>query len=90
MPYAYLVRCKDGSYYAGWTTDLKRRLFVHNKGCGAKYTRSRLPVELVWWQEFAEKGAAMAQEAALKKLSRAAKEELVQNSKLEMRRSSDG
>ena len=49
MFYAYLLRCRDGTLYGGWTTDLERRLRAHNSGRGAKYTRARLPVELVYW-----------------------------------------
>ena len=77
MPYTYLVRCKDGSLYAGWTTDLEKRVKAHNSGCGAKYTSGRRPVVLVWWKEFADQSAAMMEEAALKKLPKAAKEDLV-------------
>ena len=51
MFFAYLVRCADGTLYGGYTTDLQKRLAAHNSGKGAKYTRSRLPVELVWWEE---------------------------------------
>lgn len=48
LNYVYILRCADGSLYTGWTTDLQRRLASHNSGKGAKYTRSRLPVELVY------------------------------------------
>ena len=75
--YAYMLRCADGTLYSGYTNDLTRRLAVHNSGRGAKYTRSRRPVELVYWQEFADKSAAMRREAELKRLSRAAKEALI-------------
>lgn len=52
MYYVYLLRCGDGTLYTGYTNDLKRRLAVHNAGKGAKYTRSRLPVDLVYWEIF--------------------------------------
>lgn len=77
MNYAYMVRCKDGSLYAGWTTDVERRVKCHNAGKGAKYTKSRLPVELVYYETFETKEEAMKREAALKKLSKKTKELLV-------------
>ena len=79
--FTYLVECADGSYYAGWTTDLSARLAAHNSGIGARYTRSRLPVRLVYWLEFADKQAAMRQEAAIKKMTRAQKTQMVENFK---------
>lgn len=78
MSWAYLVRCNDGSLYAGWAADIEKRVETHNSGKGAKYTRSRLPVTLAWAQEYATKSEAMVQEAALKKMTKAAKEALVQ------------
>ena len=75
--YAYLLRCADGSLYGGWTTDLDRRLKTHNSGEGAKYTRARLPVALVYWEEFPDKRSAMRREWQLKHLPRAEKEALV-------------
>ena len=66
----YLVRCSDGSLYCGVTFDLANRLSLHNTGKGAKYTRSRLPVELVWSQWVTGHGAALAREAEIKKMSR--------------------
>lgn len=71
--YAYLLRCADGSLYSGYTTDPGRRTAKHNSGRGAKYTRSRLPVELVLTECFPTKGEALRREAALKKLSHADK-----------------
>ena len=62
MNYAYMVRCKDGSLYAGWTTDVERRVKCHNAGKGAKYTKSRLPVELVYYETFETKEEAMKRE----------------------------
>lgn len=73
MPFAYLVRCADDSLYAGWTTDLERRVEAHNAGTGARYTRSRRPVELAWSVELADASAARREEARIKRLSRAEK-----------------
>ena len=70
MFFAYLVRCADGTLYGGYTTDLQKRLAAHNSGKGAKYTRSRLPVELVWWEEYPTKEAAMSREWHVKRLTR--------------------
>ena len=69
MWYVYMLRCGDGSLYTGSTTDLARRLKTHNSGKGAKYTRSRLPVEYAYWEEAADKSAAFRREIAIKKLS---------------------
>lgn len=77
MNFTYIVKCADGSFYTGWTTDLDRRIETHNSGKGAKYTRPRLPVVLVYYEAFATKEEAMRREAAIKKLSRQRKEELV-------------
>ncbi len=73
MNVCYMLRCADGSLYTGWTKDLERRLRTHNAGKGAKYTRSRLPVELVYREEFETRGEAMRREWQLKQLSRAEK-----------------
>ena len=70
MFFAYLVRCADGTLYGGYTTDLQKRLAAHNSGKGAKYTRSRLPVELVYSEELPDKSAALRREAAIKKMTR--------------------
>ena len=78
MAFAYMVRCADGSLYSGWTYDLAARVAAHNSGQGAKYTRSRLPVELVWWESFSTKEEAMSREWQLKKLSRAQKLALIE------------
>jgi putative endonuclease len=71
--YAYLLRCADGSYYAGYTTEPRRREAEHDAGEGAKYTRGRTPVELVHVEAFGSKSAAMSREYALKQLSHAQK-----------------
>ena len=77
MNYTYIVRCADGTFYTGWTTDVERRVKCHNDGKGAKYTRPRLSVELVYFEVFETKEEAMRREAAIKKLSRERKELLV-------------
>lgn len=77
MPYAYMVLCADGSYYSGCAVDLKKRIDAHNKGLGAKYTRARLPVKLVYFECFETRSDALKREAALKKLSHKQKEELI-------------
>ncbi len=77
MNYAYVLECCDGSFYCGWTNDLEKRLAAHNLGKGAKYTRSRLPVKLVYYEAFDTKEAAMSREWHLKKLSHSAKKALI-------------
>ena len=74
----YIVRCRDGSLYTGISNDVAARVLRHNTGSGARYTRSRLPVELVWKKRVKDKGAALRLEAAMKKLSRAQKVLLVE------------
>jgi len=68
--FTYIVECADGSLYTGWTTNLEHRLAVHNAGKGARYTRSRLPVKLVWWEEQQGREEAQSREACIKLLSR--------------------
>ncbi len=75
--YAYILRCVDGTLYSGYTTDLARREKEHNDGVGAKYTRSRRPVKLVYHEAFTTRSDAMKREAALKKLTKAEKEALI-------------
>lgn len=75
--YVYILRCADGTFYTGWTTDPAKRARVHNSGKGAKYTRSRLPVELIYTEEFDNKIDAQRREYAIKQLSRAEKEKLI-------------
>lgn len=74
--YTYILKCADGTYYTGWTTDLAQRLKAHNQGTGAKYTRARLPVTLAYAELHETKSEAMKREAAIKKLSRKEKEAL--------------
>lgn len=71
--YTYMLRCADGTLYSGYTTDPSRRTALHNSGKGAKYTRSRRPVELIFVECYPTKSEALQREAALKKLSRAQK-----------------
>ena len=71
--FAYLLLCADGSYYAGYTTDLTRRVAVHNAGKGAKYTKSRLPVTLVYFEEFDSEHEARIREWHLRRLTHAQK-----------------
>lgn len=70
MNYVYILRCSDNTLYCGWTPDLERRLRAHNSGQGAKYTRSRLPAELVYYEEYETRREAMSREWHLKRLSR--------------------
>ena len=77
MPcYCYIVECADGTYYTGWAIDPERRVAVHNKGRGAKYTKVRLPVKLVYIEELPDIKSAMKREIAIKKLTRERKKKL--------------
>lgn len=67
--FTYMVECCDGSFYTGWTTDVNRRVAMHNAGTGAKYTKSRRPVRLVWFEEHETKHDAMSREARIKQLT---------------------
>jgi putative endonuclease len=78
----YLLRCRDGSLYAGCTNDLEARLVRHAAGAGARYTRSRLPVELVFAARVRDRSAALRREAAMKRLDRAAKLRVVESGRL--------
>lgn len=77
MYYAYFLKCADGSLYAGFTDNLSRRVQRHNAGKGGKYTRSRLPVTLVYFEEFLTEREARSREWHLKKLSRQEKLRLI-------------
>lgn len=79
--YVYVLRCGDGSLYTGWTNDLTRRLAAHQSGKGAKYTRGRLPIEMVYFEEMPDKSAALKRENELKKLKKAEKELLIKTSR---------
>ena len=86
MNYVYLLRCSDGTLYCGWTTDLERRVAAHNKGTGAKYTRSRRPVSLVYYEQFPDKHDALSREWHIKRMSREEKIRLIQQDKEDYRR----
>ncbi|WP_297790399.1 GIY-YIG nuclease family protein [uncultured Anaerococcus sp.] len=75
--YVYILRCSDNSLYTGYTTNLDRRLVVHNSGKGAKYTRSRLPVRLVYYEEVSTRSEGLKLERSIKKLTKEKKEDLV-------------
>ena len=77
--FVYMLRCKDGSLYTGWTNDLEHRLAMHNSGRGAKYTRGRGPLELVYSEELPDKETALRRECAIKKLRREQKLALLQS-----------
>ena len=77
MNYTYIVRCKDGSLYTGWTNDIEKRIKAHNEGKGAKYTKSRRPVKLVYYEEFQTKEEAMNREYAIKHMRRKEKEKII-------------
>lgn len=77
MNYTYIVRCKDDTLYCGWTNNLEKRIASHNAGTGAKYTKSRHPVELVYYEIFDTKEEAMRREYAIKQLSRQEKLRLI-------------
>lgn len=77
MNYTYILKCADGTLYTGWTNDIEKRIREHNAGRGAKYTRSRTPVELVYYEIFETKQEAMKREYAIKHMRRAKKEALI-------------
>jgi putative endonuclease len=81
--YFYVLRCNDESFYAGYTTNLQRRLSMHNSGKGAKYTNSRKPVALIFYQQFTSKSEAMRAEAQFKKLTKAKKAEFLKKEGME-------
>jgi putative endonuclease len=74
--YCYILECSDGTYYTGWSTDPERRLTQHNRGTGARYTRSRRPVRLVYMEELPDKGAALKRERAIKAFTHLKKQKL--------------
>ena len=74
--YCYILECADGTYYTGWTTDPERRVAQHNKGMGARYTRTRMPVKLVYLEPQLDRTTAMKRERAIKALSRKQKMKL--------------
>lgn len=77
MNYVYILKCSDDTLYTGWTNNLEHRIKVHNDGKGAKYTKSRRPVQLVYYEQFDTKQEAMRREFEIKHLSRKEKEKLL-------------
>lgn len=75
--FVYILECRDHTYYTGWTVDLKKRLAAHNSGQGAKYTRGRGPVKLVYYEALASKEEALKRERSIKRMTRAEKEALI-------------
>ena len=76
--YTYMVKCSDESLYTGWTNNLEKRVAAHNAKKGAKYTKSRTPVELVYYEVFSTKEEAMRREYEIKQYTRKEKEALLQ------------
>nr|WP_314465990.1 GIY-YIG nuclease family protein [uncultured Clostridium sp.] len=83
MNYTYLVKCADNTLYCGWTNHLEKRIEAHNQGKGAKYTKTRRPVELVYYESYPTKEEAMRREVQIKKLSRKDKLFLIKESESE-------
>ena len=81
MNYVYMIRCKDGSLYTGWTNNLEMRFRNHCEGKGAKYTRGRGPLELVYYEVFEDKREALRREYEIKQLKKCEKEKLIQKNK---------
>lgn len=75
--YVYMLQCADGSLYTGYTTEMRRRLKQHREGKGAKYTRGRCPIELVYWEEVADRSWGLKREEQIKRLQRSTKERLI-------------
>lgn len=80
MNYIYIVECSDKTLYTGWTNDLEKRIRTHNEGKGARYTRSRLPVRLVYQESYDSKQAAMQREYQIKQMTRQEKMKLIRGS----------
>lgn len=79
--YTYILKCSDGTLYTGWTNDLTKRLKAHNDGRGARYTKTRRPVALAYYESFSSKEEAMRREYEIKHLTRKEKEKLIENQK---------
>lgn len=79
--YVYILKCRDGSLYTGWTNNIEKRLAAHNSGAGAKYTKGRGPVTLVYLEKLPDRSAALRREAAIKKLTRQQKKDLIKTYK---------
>ncbi|MBQ6570241.1 MAG: GIY-YIG nuclease family protein [Clostridia bacterium] len=82
MNYTYILRCCDGTLYTGWTNDLKARVQTHNSGKGARYTRCRLPVTLVYYESFETRKEAMRREYQIKRLPRTEKLKLIEKANI--------
>jgi putative endonuclease len=78
--YCYIVECADGTYYTGWAIDPQKRVAMHNKGRGARYTRTRVPVKLVYVEEMPDRVSAMKREIAIKRMTREKKGRLIEKS----------
>ena len=76
--FVYILQCADNSFYTGWTVDLAARISAHNKGAGAKYTRGRTPVQLVYSETLPDKSTALRREIEIKKLTRSEKVQLME------------
>jgi putative endonuclease len=83
--YCYIVECADGTYYTGWAVDPEKRVAMHNKGRGARYTRTRGPVRLVYVEELPDRKAAMKREIVIKKLKREGKGKLIREARNQYR-----
>ncbi|QSO48082.1 GIY-YIG nuclease family protein [Alicyclobacillus mengziensis] len=81
--YVYVLQCADGSLYTGWTTNVPRRVKTHNRGKGAKYTRSRLPVTIQLIEAYETKSEALRREWEIKHMSRQQKQQLIRNQRLD-------
>ena len=79
MNFVYIVKCRDESLYTGWTNDLEKRIKTHNSGKGAKYTRGRTPVKLMYYEEYEDKLIAQRREREIKKLTRDEKIKLIED-----------
>lgn len=77
MNYTYILECSDDTLYTGWTNDLEKRVAAHNAGNGAKYTKSRRPVTLVYYEEYSSKAEALRREGQIKRLTRRDKQALI-------------
>jgi putative endonuclease len=82
--FCYIVECADGTYYTGWSTDPERRLRRHNQGSGARYTRTRRPVRLVYVEEQPDRSSAMRRELQIKRLKREAKKKLIRSNPVDL------
>jgi putative endonuclease len=76
--FCYLLECSDSSFYCGWTINLDKRTGCHNRGKGARYTRSRLPVKLVYYEEFSDRSSAMRRERKIQRFTHLKKQNLIQ------------